>query len=168
MSMRQEIIDYSKGDRLRGFWRLFAWRSRTANKLLKDVQTFFLNRMAHRHGGYIGRETVFRGEPLLPHGLHGIYISRYASIGEDCCIYQNVTIGEVRRKAPQIGDHCLIGAGALVTQNMVIPDGSLAFGSPAKIRGTLTDEAIEEIRASAASYRAEAAECRADGDAQEI
>ena len=30
------------------------------------------------------------------------------------------------------------------------------------------DEAIEEIRASAASYRAEAAECRADGDAQEI
>ena len=78
-----------------------------------------------------------------------------------------ITIGP----GSNIQENCVvhvIGAGALVTQNMVIPDGSLAFGSPAKIRGTLTDEAIEEIRASAASYRAEAAECRADGDAQEI
>ena len=35
-------------------------------------------------------------------------------------------------------------------------------------KGLSAEEAIEEIRASAASYRAEAAECRADGDAQEI
>ena len=66
-------------------------------------------------------------------------------------------MGAIVLNGAKIGRHCLIGAGALVTQNMVIPDGSLAFGSPAKIRGTLTDEAIEEIRASAASYRAEAA-----------
>ena len=79
-----------------------------------------------------------------------------------------IGMGTIVLNGAKIGRHCLIGAGALVTQNMVIPDGSLAFGSPAKIRGTLTDEAIEEIRASAASYRAEAAECRADGDAQEI
>ena len=138
MSMRQEIIDYSKGDRLRGFWRLFAWRSRTANKLLKDVQTFFLNRMAHRHGGYIGRETVFRGEPLLPHGLHGIYISRYASIGEDCCIYQNVTIGEVRRKAPQIGDHCLIGAGAVIVGDIRIGN-HVRIGAGAVVSSDIPD-----------------------------
>ena len=120
MSIREQIIDYSKGDRLRGFWRLFAWRSRTSSKLLRDIQSFFLNRMAHRHGGYIGRETAFRGKPFLPHGLHGIYISRFSSIGEDCCIYQNVTIGEVGRVAPQIGDHCLIGAGAVLVGGIKI------------------------------------------------
>jgi serine O-acetyltransferase len=120
MSIREQIIDYSKGDRLRLFWWLFAWRGRTDSQLLRDVQSFFLYRMAHRHGGYIGRDTAFRGKPVLPHGLHGVYISRFASIGEDCCIYQNVTIGEVERVAPRIGDHCLIGAGAVIVGNVRI------------------------------------------------
>ena len=101
MSVRQQIIDYSKGDHLGLFWRLFAWR---------------------RHGGYIGKDAAFAGRPMLPHGLHGIYISRYARIGADCCIYQNVTIGEVDRAAPQIRDHCLIGAGAVLVGGITVGD----------------------------------------------
>lgn len=104
--------------------------------------------------------VVLGRDVTVGHGaiLHGCTVGDETLIG----------MGAIVLNGAKIGRHCLIGAGALVTQNMVIPDGSLAFGSPAKIRGTLTDEAIEEIRASAASYRAEAAECRADGDAQEI
>ena len=107
-----------------------------------------------------GCPTTVGSRVTVGHGaiLHGCTIGDETLIG----------MGAIVLNGAKIGRHCLIGAGALVTQNMVIPDGSLAFGSPAKIRGTLTDEAIEEIRASAASYRAEAAECRADGDAQEI
>ena len=52
--------------------------------------------------------------------LHGIFISRYAQIGENCRIYQNVTIGEVNREAPVIGDYCLIGAGAVIIGNIRI------------------------------------------------
>lgn len=52
--------------------------------------------------------------------------SRYARIGADCCIYQNVTIGEVDRAAPQIGDHCLIGAGVVLV-------GGITVGNYAKI-----------------------------------
>ena len=40
-------------------------------------------------------------------------ISRFASIGEDCRIDQNVTIVKVNREAQQIGNQCLIGAGAV-------------------------------------------------------
>ena len=69
MSVRQQIIDYSKGDHLGLFWRLFAWRSHTASRRLRAVQTFFLNRSARRHGGYIGKDAVFAGRPVLPHGL---------------------------------------------------------------------------------------------------
>ena len=32
-----------------------------------------------------------------------------------------------------IGDHSIVGAGALVTKNTVIPEGSLVLGSPAKV-----------------------------------
>lgn len=122
MSIRQRLTDYSKGDNLGLFWRLFAWRDRVHHRLMEDVLSFFLSRMAHRHGGYVGRDTVIQGRPILPHGLHGIFISRYAQIGKDCRIYQNVTIGEIDRKAPQIGDHCLIGAGAILVGNITIGD----------------------------------------------
>ena len=53
---------------------------------------------------------------------------------------------------------CIIGAGALVPQGMEIPDGSLAFGSPAKVRRALTEEEIASNRAAAEFYCREAAE----------
>ena len=122
MSIRGTITAYSKGDCLRSYWRLFRWRERCSVKAIRNILTFCLNRMAHRHGGYIGNGTTFGSWPLLPHGLHGIYISRYAHVGTDCCIYQNVTIGEVNRIAPQIGNGCLIGAGAVIVGNIKIGD----------------------------------------------
>lgn len=122
MSMREAVTDWSKGDRLHIFWRLFRWREQCSVKAVRDGLTCLLNRMARRHGGYIGSGAAFAAPPLLPHGLHGIYISRYARIGAGCCIYQNVTIGEVNRIAPQIGDHCLIGAGAVIVGSVRIGD----------------------------------------------
>ena len=70
----------------------------------------------------MGNGTRFAGIPTLPHGLHGVYISRYAVIGDNCRIYQNVTIGEVDRAAPQIGDHCLIGAGVVLVGGITVGD----------------------------------------------
>ena len=126
MSIRERIDDYSKGNDLRRFWRLFRRREQTKSRLWRKVLTFHLNRMAHRRGGYIGNSAVIRGVPSLPHGLHGIYISRYAVVGEGCRIYQNVTIGEVEHRAPEIGDNCLIGAGAVLV-------GGIKIGSNVKI-----------------------------------
>ncbi len=122
MSIRETLTDFSKGDYMEFYWALFWCRERSKSKAARDILTFVLNRMAHRHGGYIGNGVKFENEPFLPHGLHGIYISRYASIGANCCIYQNVTIGEVGGKAPQIGDHCLIGAGAVLVGDITIGD----------------------------------------------
>jgi len=122
MNVRGAIIDFSKGDFLYIYWKLFAWRRRISCRPIQDVVSFFLQRMAHRHGGYIGRDAILQSIPILPHGLHGIYISRYAKIGRDCRIYQNVTIGSIGKQAPQIGDHCLIGAGAVIVGNVKIGD----------------------------------------------
>lgn len=126
MSLRETVIDWSKGDCLAGFWRLYRWRERCRKGLLRDVLTFLLNRSAYRHGGYLGNGAVFAGVPSLPHGLHGVYISRYAYIGAGCRIYQNVTIGEVNGRAPHIGSRCLIGAGAMLV-------GGIHVGNDVKI-----------------------------------
>lgn len=120
--LRNRMIEYSKGDNLYRYWSVFRRRERAKNKLIKDLLTFLCNRLAYRHGGYIGSGAKIAGIPSLPHGLHGVYISRYASIGLNSWIYQNVTIGEVERRAPHIGDNCLIGAGATVVGDIQIGD----------------------------------------------
>ncbi len=122
MSVRRSIIDYSRGDNLGYFWWLYRMQKKVSNRLVRDFLTFFLSRSAHKHGGYVGPDAVFLGVPVLPHGLHGIFISRFAVIGEGCRIYQNVTIGEVNRKAPVIGNGCLIGAGAVLVGDIRIGD----------------------------------------------
>ena len=125
-ALRAWITDYAKGDNLGGYWRLYRRRQHAKNRLTRNILTFLLNRAARRHGGYLGNGAVIEGFLSLPHGLHGVYISRYARIGSNCRIYQNVTIGETDGKAPQIGDHCLIGAGAVVI-------GGIRIGSHVKI-----------------------------------
>ena len=123
MSFRENIIDHSKGNDLRHFWRLFRQREKMQSKLMRDILTFRLNRCAARHGGYVGPGAIIRGIPSLPHGLHGLFISRYAELGASCRIYQNVTIGEVNGAAPIIGDGCLIGAGSVLIGNIKIGSG---------------------------------------------
>lgn len=141
MSIRRKIIDYSRGDNLTHFWRLYRLQKKVKNRFVRDIVTFFMSRSAHRHGGYIGPDTVFEGVPVLPHGLHGIFISRYAVIGENCRIYQNVTIGEVNRKAPVIGNHCLIGAGAVIVGDIKIGD-HVKIGAGAVVNMDVSDYCV--------------------------
>lgn len=126
MRFRRKIIEYSKGNNLQGFWRFYRLQKAAKHLYSRNIFTFLMSRSAHRHGGYVGPDTVFQDIPTLPHGLHGIFISRYAVIGKNCWIYQNVTIGEVNRKAPVIGDGCIIGAGAVIV-------GDIRIGSNVKI-----------------------------------
>lgn len=94
---------------------------------------------------YLNRGTVFM------HAV-GIVISKYATIGNNCKIWQNVTIGAKsfeRREYPvignnvqiyagacifgniKIGDNVIIGANSVVNKN--IPSNSIVVGNPAKI-----------------------------------
>lgn len=87
MSIRRKIIEYSRGSNLEHFWRLYRWQKQISSGFLHDVLTFLMSRCAYRHEGYIGPDAVIKGRPVLPHGLQGIFISRYASVGEGCRIY---------------------------------------------------------------------------------
>ncbi len=71
-------------------------------------------------GTALNAGAKFAGIPHLPHGITGIFISHSARIGTDCTILQNVTIGSSKKKAPVIGDHCVIGAGAVIVGGVKI------------------------------------------------
>ena len=84
----------------------------------------------------------------------------HGSILHGCTVGDNTLIGmgTTVLNGAVIGRHCIVGARSLVPQGMVIPDGSMAFGSPAKIRRPLTEEEIAYNRGTAALYCREAAE----------
>lgn len=103
------------------------------SKLRKLFYLYKIKKMDAYNNASMGTDlnagAKFKGKPILPHGLKGIIISHYAVIGENCTIFQQVTIGDDtknRRNAPKIGDNCIIGAGAKLI-------GKIKIGNNVKI-----------------------------------
>jgi carbonic anhydrase/acetyltransferase-like protein (isoleucine patch superfamily) len=78
--------------------------------------------------------------------LHGCTIGDHSLIG----------IGAVVLNGAKIGKGSLVGAGALVTEGSEFPDGSVIFGTPAKAVRTLTPEQAQGLRLNAQHYVANA------------
>jgi len=68
--------------------------------------------------------------PEIEIEYNGITILDGARIGSGCIIFPGITIGK----------EALIGAGSLVTKD--IPDYAIAYGSPARIIGRISDDAL--------------------------
>ncbi len=86
----------------------------------------------------------------------------HSAIVHGCTVGSNVLIGmgAIIMNGARVGDNCIIGAGALVTENMVIPDGMMAYGSPAKVIRELTEKEMNEITANAELYVRHAMEAK--------
>ena len=69
-------------------------------------------------------------------------------------------MGAIIMNGAQIGNDCIIGAGALITENTVIPDGMMAFGSPAQIVRELSDNEKQGILENADVYVRHATEAK--------
>ncbi|MCS4503834.1 Serine acetyltransferase [wastewater metagenome] len=64
---------------------------------------------------------------FIDHGL-GIVIGETAEIGDDCTLYQGVTLGgtswEKGKRHPTLGDNVIVGAGAKILGPITLGDGS--------------------------------------------
>ena len=135
----------------------------------------------------VGEGTAFWFNSVCRAELQPIKIGKHCNI-QDCAVIHNlctlgddvsvghgaivhgatvgdrviVGMGAIVLNGAKVGSNCLIGAGALVPQNVEIPDGSLAFGSPAKIKGQLDEAAIAELRQAALDYQKEAIAYKAE------
>lgn len=87
-------------------------------------------------------------------------IGNHVTIGHNCIIHACtisdnclIGMGAIVQDGVIIGNNCFIGAGALIPRNMVIPDGHMVYGFPAKIIRPITEAEYEEIRISAYEYQ---------------
>jgi carbonic anhydrase/acetyltransferase-like protein (isoleucine patch superfamily) len=88
--------------------------------------------------------TVIADHVTIGHSatVHGCRIDAYCLIGMGATILNEAHVGE----------ECVVAAGSLVPEGMVIPPRSLVMGVPAKFRRQITEEEREGLRRSAANY----------------
>lgn len=86
----------------------------------------------------VGRDVT------IGHGatVHGCTVGDCSLIGIGATILSHAVIGK----------HCLVGAGALITERKQFPDRSLIIGAPARRARELSDAEVAMLEESAAHY----------------
>lgn len=98
--------------------------------------------------------AVLHTDPGLPLNIgRGVTVGHKAMLhGCDVGDYSLIGINAVVLNGAKIGKHCLIGANTLVPEHMVIPDGSMVIGSPARVKRQLSLEQQKMLEMAALSY----------------
>jgi serine O-acetyltransferase len=160
-----EVLTCYPGVHALAFHRLAhaAWKKRLywIGRFLSHVSRFLTGIEIHP-GATLGRRV------FIDHGM-GVVIGETAEVGDDCTIYQAVTLGGTSlyrgaKRHPTLGKGVVVGAGAKVLggftvgdgarigSNAVVvkpvPPGATAVGNPARIidaeRGDARDEARQQ------------------------
>lgn len=113
---------------------------------------------------YIGKNSNIQDNCVLhTDKQHSVKIGENVTVGHGaivhgCTIGDNsmIGMGSIIMNGASIGKNCIIGAGSLVTENTDIPDNSVAFGNPAKIRRSITKEELAHNLKNAELYVSEA------------
>ena len=112
------------------------------------------------HPVIIGHHTNIQDNSTLHVGyVEPCIVGNYVTIGHNavvhaCTVEDEVLIGmgAVIMDRVVIGAQSIIGASALLTQDMVVPPGSLVYGSPAKVVSTLGPKERAQLRRYAEEY----------------
>jgi serine O-acetyltransferase len=132
--------------------RLWQWRWHWVARLLSHINRWLTGIEIHP-GARIGRRF------FIDHGM-GVVIGETAEIGDDCTLYQGVTLGgttwQKAKRHPTLGNNIVIGAGAKILgpirigddarigSNSVVvkdvPAGATVVGIPGRVVASAQDE----------------------------
>ncbi len=94
--------------------------------------------------GNPGRPTTIGSNVSIGHGaiVHAAKVGDYVIVGMNSCILDGA----------EVGGGSVIGAGAVVTEDMKIPQGSLVLGVPAKIVRSGDPTLTQRAKTNAEAY----------------
>jgi serine O-acetyltransferase len=138
--------------------RLWRWQTPLLPRLVAHTSRWLTGIEIHP-GAQIGRRF------FIDHGM-GVVVGETAVIGDDCLLYQGVTLGgtgkEKGKRHPTLGNNVVVGTGAKVLGNITIgdhvrigagsvvlkpvPDHSTVVGIPGRVvrtRGDMAEECLE-------------------------
>ena len=110
--------------------RLWGWRIPVLPRFISHVGRFLTGIEIHP-GATIGRRV------FIDHGM-GVVIGETAIVGDDCLIYQGVTLGgtslERKKRHPTLENHVVVGSGAKVLGDITIGHHSRVGSSSVVIK----------------------------------
>jgi gamma-carbonic anhydrase len=124
-----------------------------------------INRIVVGHHSNIQDNSVLHLADELPCLVGNWVTIGHSAVVHACTIRDEVLVGmgAVILDGAEIGEQCIIGAKALVTQRTKIPPGSLVLGAPAKVARALTPEERAGLRWWAQKYVDNGAYCLKHG-----
>ncbi len=117
--------------------------SRCGSFLKKRICARYKRLLVRRYGFYfsVTAKTKVGKGIFFPHPT-SIVIGADATIGENCTVYQNVTIGGARigdgvqSKYPSIGDNCVLFAGCKVLGDITLGEGTQVGANAVLLKST--------------------------------
>lgn len=109
-----------------GIWGLKRHLVQNARRDPRLVRIYYA--YLEKFGSWIGLDARFDGTPCFPHGCCGVFISGDAALGKNVVVFHQVTIGSntlddsAMAGAPVIGNDVYIGAGAKIIGRVVVGD----------------------------------------------
>lgn len=107
-------------------------------RLISQISRFFTGVEIHP-GAQLGRGV------FIDHGM-GVVIGETAIVGDDCLIYQDVTLGgtgkEQGKRHPTLGNNVVVGAGAKVLGNIEIGDNVRIGAGSVVLRNVPSDVTV--------------------------
>ena len=127
------------------------WRHRLLlpGRLLSNAGRFFTGIEIHP-GATIGRGV------FIDHGM-GVVIGETAIVGDDCTLYQGVTLGgtgkERGKRHPTLGREVVVGVGASVLGDITVGDGARVGAGSVVLRDVPPHTTTVGIPARAVAWR---------------
>ncbi len=89
-------------------------------------------------------DVIIGNNVIVGHGavVHGLKVGNFVLIGNNAVILDDAVVG----------DFSIIGAGAVVAEGMKIAQQSLCMGMPARIKGRVSAQQIEQIKQGVIFY----------------
>lgn len=110
--------------------------------LFRNYRTLWIrNKLIHKYGMHISPHCRIGKGLRLPHPV-GIVIGKCVVIGDNCSIYQYVTLGgartgDVKRdNQPAIGDDVTIFAGAMILGKIHVDDNTIVAANSVLLKDT--------------------------------
>ena len=130
-----------------GYYPMRQRFEKTNSSFFKSFYSFINRKFQEETNSYLPYTNTIKGPINFLHGTSGIFISGSATIGKNCTIFQQVTIGSnmlIDSKgfgSPTIGDNCFIGAGAKIIGNITIGN-NCRIGANSVVTNDVADNSV--------------------------
>lgn len=156
-----EVCRYSTGFRIVRAYRVCHWLYERGHR---GLALWLAKRTRVRYGADIHPAARVGRRLTIDHGV-GVVIGGTAIIGDDCLIYQGVTLGMTGKhggkRHPTVGSNVMLGAGSIVLGDISVGDGALVgagsvvvhdvpanttvVGNPARVVRTRACPLVEDV-----------------------